>query len=171
MPCAVRCKKSHRTCGQNTPALSNPSTNGIFLLLLSCIAYLLREVSSALTESKVPAKPPRMNATRIEADAAHKIGAQERTRTSTPLRELAPEASASANSATWAFRAAKRGETILPRSPWFVNEARRGEVPLTPGRAHPTVILQSRARGGQPWQLPARCWSAAGRAASTFASR
>ena len=30
------------------------------------------------------------------------IGAQERTRTSTPLRELAPEASASANSATWA---------------------------------------------------------------------
>ena len=30
-------------------------------------------------------------------------GAQERTRTSTPLRELAPEASASANSATWAL--------------------------------------------------------------------
>lgn len=37
-------------------------------------------------------------------------GAQERTRTSTPLRELAPEASASANSATWAFPAA--GTTI-----------------------------------------------------------
>ncbi len=34
-------------------------------------------------------------------------GAQERTRTSTPLRELAPEASASANSATWAMRAAR----------------------------------------------------------------
>jgi hypothetical protein len=33
-------------------------------------------------------------------------GAQERTRTSTPLRELAPEASASANSATWALLAA-----------------------------------------------------------------
>ena len=32
-----------------------------------------------------------------------KYGAQERTRTSTPLRELAPEASASANSATWAL--------------------------------------------------------------------
>ncbi len=29
-------------------------------------------------------------------------GAQEKTRTSTPLRELAPEASASTNSATWA---------------------------------------------------------------------
>ena len=35
-----------------------------------------------------------------------RVGAQERTRTSTPLRELAPEASASANSATWAFPAA-----------------------------------------------------------------
>src|SRR5246127_4311412 len=39
-----------------------------------------------------------------------RVGAQERTRTSTPLRELAPEASASANSATWAFPAA--GTTI-----------------------------------------------------------
>jgi hypothetical protein len=56
-------------------------------------------------------------------------GAQERTRTSTPLRELAPEASASANSATWAFRAAIRGESILPRSPWFVNEARLTGMP------------------------------------------
>jgi hypothetical protein len=37
-----------------------------------------------------------------------KIGAQERTRTSTPLRELAPEASASANSATWAFQSARK---------------------------------------------------------------
>jgi hypothetical protein len=40
---------------------------------------------------------------------ANMYGAQERTRTSTPLRELAPEASASANSATWAHFAAKRG--------------------------------------------------------------
>ena len=55
---------------------------------------------------------------------SYKYGAQERTRTSTPLRELAPEASASANSATWALRAAKRGKSILPRSRWFVNEAR-----------------------------------------------
>jgi hypothetical protein len=43
---------------------------------------------------------------RFADDATHNIGAQERTRTSTPLRELAPEASASANSATWAFLAA-----------------------------------------------------------------
>jgi hypothetical protein len=39
------------------------------------------------------------------------------------LRELAPEASASANSATWALGAAKRGKPILPCSQWFVNEA------------------------------------------------
>lgn len=31
-----------------------------------------------------------------------KLGAQERTRTFTPLRELVPETSASTNSATWA---------------------------------------------------------------------
>tara|TARA_B100001057_G_scaffold88297_1_gene84397 strand:- start:127 stop:324 length:198 start_codon:yes stop_codon:yes gene_type:complete len=35
-------------------------------------------------------------------DHPWKDGAQEKTRTSTPLRELAPEASASTNSATWA---------------------------------------------------------------------
>ena len=35
---------------------------------------------------------------------AKEIGAQEKTRTSTSLRKLAPEASASTNSATWAGR-------------------------------------------------------------------
>jgi hypothetical protein len=44
-------------------------------------------------------KVRRVMASRGSSDS---IGAQERTRTSTPLRELAPEASASANSATWA---------------------------------------------------------------------
>jgi hypothetical protein len=42
-----------------------------------------------------------------------KNGAQEKTRTSTTLRPLAPEASASTNSATWAFAlpvSAKRSE-------------------------------------------------------------
>jgi hypothetical protein len=58
-------------------------------------------------------------------------GAQERTRTSTPLRELAPEASASANSATWALSDAKRGKSILPRAPSFVNEAQSREESLT----------------------------------------
>src|ERR1700735_4919693 len=60
-------------------------------------------------------------------------GAQERTRTSTPLRELAPEASASANSATWASPAAKqRGPTILQRDPGFVNEAQPQSANLDP---------------------------------------
>ena len=35
-------------------------------------------------------------------ESHEKNGAQERTRTSTPIRALAPEASASTNSATWA---------------------------------------------------------------------
>ena len=35
-------------------------------------------------------------------DPEPEFGAQERTRTSTPFRALAPEASASTNSATWA---------------------------------------------------------------------
>src|ERR1039457_4177387 len=77
---------------------------------------------------------------RVKVDRVQN-GAQERTRTSTPLRELAPEASASANSATWAFRAAKRGESILPRGPWFVNEARPAGVPLTRALAILTVFL------------------------------
>src|ERR1700728_829506 len=158
MPCAVRCKKSHRTRGQNTPALSSPSTNGIFLLLLSCIAHLLREVSPASAESEVPAKPHRMNANRIEADAAHKIGAQERTRTSTPLRELAPEASASANSATWAFLAAKqRGPTILPRGLWFVNEAHVGCGNLDPGTSpRLKLMLRPAYLRSKLWHPPAR---------------
>ena len=45
-----------------------------------------------------------------------KHGAQERTRTSTPLRELAPEASASANSATWALHAGTLQNHIDARS-------------------------------------------------------
>jgi hypothetical protein len=66
-------------------------------------------------------------------------GAQERTRTSTPLRELAPEASASANSATWALSDAKRGKSILPRDPSFVNEAQSREESLT--RRRPSVYI------------------------------
>ena len=47
-------------------------------------------------------------------NAVAKDGAQERTRTSTPLRALAPEASASTNSATWALGAAPEvGEFAL----------------------------------------------------------
>src|SRR5690349_7822888 len=49
------------------------------------------------------------------------FGAQERTRTSTPLRELAPEASASANSATWA-KCGENGENYSGAS---ANECQR----------------------------------------------
>ena len=41
-------------------------------------------------------------------------GARKRTRTSTPLRELAPEASASANSAIRAYKQVLRGNLIVP---------------------------------------------------------
>ena len=67
---------------------------------------------------------PIVSRVRVNCRWNTKNGAQERTRTSTPLRELAPEASASANSATWAFSAVKRGKTILPRGRAFVNEVR-----------------------------------------------
>src|SRR5947209_11800287 len=43
-------------------------------------------------------------------------GAQERTRTSTPLRAPAPEAGASTNSATWARRSDFRQGAALKRS-------------------------------------------------------
>ncbi len=47
---------------------------------------------------------------RIELDDLKRMfGAQERTRTSTPIRALAPEASASTSSATWAVREASKG--------------------------------------------------------------
>ena len=44
----------------------------------------------------------RMRKARGEPWPLQELGAQERTRTSTPLRELGPEPSASASSATWA---------------------------------------------------------------------
>jgi hypothetical protein len=49
------------------------------------------------------------------------VGAQERIRTSTPLRALDPESSASASSATWAKCAVERGEIILPAARGIVN--------------------------------------------------
>lgn len=53
-------------------------------------------------------------------------GAQERTRTSTTVRPLAPEASASASSATWAQVQKKEAIFILRREVGFVNEAAGG---------------------------------------------
>jgi hypothetical protein len=52
-------------------------------------------------------------------------GAQERIRTSTSLRTLDPESSASASSATWALPMVKRGEFIVLGVCVFVNAERR----------------------------------------------
>jgi hypothetical protein len=88
-------------------------------------------------------------------------GARERTRTSTPLRELAPEASASANSATRALlvcgKTKLRGSSILTRAPWFVNAAHHHRELLT--RLHDRTTLNRWARGEQEtktWLPPAR---------------
>src|ERR1700689_2848689 len=77
-------------------------------------------------------------------------GAQERTRTSTPLRELAPEASASANSATWAMRAPQNGPQPYCRAAdgLSTKHTRAGEF-LTRSNAGPKVIFgKSGVKGG-----------------------
>src|ERR1017187_5981640 len=73
---------------------------------------------------------------RVKVDRVQN-GAQERTRTSTPLRELAPEASASANSATWAIRATKTGLNHIDASPLVCQRSTppRGTIDL-PSAGH-----------------------------------
>jgi hypothetical protein len=77
------------------------------------------------------------------------IGAQERTRTSTPLRELAPEASASANSATWAFGAAclrqagKTRQTHIDAQAMVCQRSTPAEQLLTCGNAVPNDAFMS----------------------------
>ena len=71
-------------------------------------------------------------------------GAQERTRTSTPLRELAPEASASANSATWALTGCEpRLNHIAAGSILCQRSTHRREEGLTTGVGAPRVEAQS----------------------------
>ncbi len=60
-------------------------------------------------------------------------GAQERIRTSTPLRALDPESSASASSATWAQCAVRRGKIILPAARGIVNAGRKGPIAMRKG--------------------------------------
>jgi hypothetical protein len=55
-------------------------------------------------------------------------GAQERTRTSTTVRPLAPEASASASSATWAQAQLYEADSILRLDWGFVNETQPGTL-------------------------------------------
>src|SRR5580658_9439756 len=96
-----------------------------------------------------------------DGNSSYLHGARERTRTSTPLRELAPEASASANSATRALlvcgKTKLRGPSILTRAPWFVNAAHHHRELLT--RLHDRTTLNRWARGEQEtktWLPPAR---------------
>jgi len=139
-------------------------------------------MSSQKAPNQLPPELPPAKITRQLADRRIRrkllrmCGARERTRTSTPLRELAPEASASANSATRAMlvcgKIKPRGSTILTRAPQFVNAAHRQQEVLT--RPHVRTTLNRWARGEQEtktWQPPARCWSAAARRAFSFASR
>src|ERR1700757_4890460 len=77
----------------------------------------------------------------------HQNGAQERTRTFTAVKPLAPEASASTNSATWARPVGSREPASLKPRPRLVN-----------GRARP--FMQPHG-GGKPHRLSA--WASAQR--------
>ena len=61
-------------------------------------------------------------AVRVFGGGMRKDGAQERTRTSTTVRPLAPEASASASSATWAQVQSNEVDISLRLEWGFVNE-------------------------------------------------
>jgi hypothetical protein len=81
------------------------------------VLYALPIAEAAITSQEAPIQvppevpPARMTPLPTDRRIQRKLrrinGARERTRTSTPLRELAPEASASANSATRAMCVAK----------------------------------------------------------------
>jgi hypothetical protein len=124
-------------------------------------------MSSQEAPMQVPLEVPparitqRLTDRRIRRKLLRMYGARERTRTSTPLRELAPEASASANSATRALlvcgKTKRRGSTILTRAPWFVNAAHHDQELLT--HLHVRTTLNRWARGEQEtktWLPPAR---------------
>jgi hypothetical protein len=92
------------------------------------------------------------------------IGAQERTRTSTPIRALAPEASASTSSATWAgvVRAAHTpGPGLCQRADAGVFRRGPGRAPRTPPavrRAAPSRrVLQGIGGGALPVPGNRRC--------------
>jgi hypothetical protein len=90
------------------------------------------------------------------------VGAQERTRTSTPLRAPAPEAGASTNSATWA-RGRRRevgGGIHLVNAPGQRKSALKREgagrtQPLRPSDTQP-IVLGSAGEGGSAIARPLR---------------
>ena len=84
-------------------------------------------------------------------------GAQERTRTSTTVRPLAPEASASASSATWAQGQSNQANTILRRAAGFVNEAEsRVRLPVR-GKGELSACDFSDSRPDESRKSPFRC--------------
>jgi hypothetical protein len=66
--------------------------------------------------------------TQFQWQACRTFGARKRTRTSTPLRELAPEASASANSAIRACKRVLRGKLIVPVGCCVCQRGRRHDI-------------------------------------------
>ena len=99
--------------------------------------------SSSRCAAKTPGESKSREAKPVDDERESQVksdGAQERTRTSTTLRPLAPEASASASSATWAqvfpekrfaTTGKKRGSLIVRAVKFFVNERCRGPLLAT----------------------------------------
>ena len=77
------------------------------------------------------------------SDCYRRMGAQERIRTSTPLRTLDPESSASASSATWAQGAVPRGKIILPCGP---RDCQRGAKVSAAAAQRPGIHLPVKRR-------------------------
>lgn len=100
-------------------------------------------------------RPQRQRGTKARTRLSiRKDGAQEKTRTSTPIRELAPEASASTNSATWACRGSA-GDTALRRGCQRLDAARGRRRAEGAGR-HAPERLRRMDRCGEFWSIRCR---------------
>src|SRR5258708_26708538 len=82
-----------------------------------------------------------------------RVGAQEKTRTSTSFRPLEPESSASTNSATWAWAAhILHAPGLVNRfpAPWagLRRPARRDRAPTNPATRYSTPNRDARSRRG-----------------------
>src|SRR5690348_7850741 len=86
-----------------------PVPNGAF----ACSAVKLSRSSLLLGFASNVREP----CSRRSPEGLRRNGAQERTRTSTPLRAPAPEAGASTNSATWALRRFWQAAALKGRRP------------------------------------------------------
>src|SRR5438477_7542426 len=88
----------------------------------------------------------------LSVSRARANGAQERTRTFTAVKPLAPEASASTNSATWARSVGSREGASLKAPLPPVNGPRARPVDLPPPRSggRGTVRWKAEGGGGKP---------------------